>query len=62
MNVNKSVGQRLRDRIIGMPFPPDRAEELREVAAAQYLSMAGFCRGAVLRELDRIKTEKQKTA
>lgn len=60
INTRKAEGQRMRDKIVGMPFPPDRAEELKQVAASQYVTVACFCRALVLQELDRLKKEKGK--
>lgn len=59
MNPNppKTNGERMREYIIGVPFPPNRREELKRAAEKQYLPVAAFCRRAILMEMDRIKAE-----
>jgi hypothetical protein len=47
----------MREYIIGVPFPPNRREELKRAAEKQYLPVAAFCRRAILMEMDRIKAE-----
>lgn len=60
MNERKDDGERLRDRRIVVPFPPNRADELKRVSEERYLSMSAFCRMLILRELDRIEKSKAK--
>lgn len=56
-NPPKANGQRMRDCIIGVPFPPSRKAELMRVAKPRDKSVAAFCRRLILEELDRVKAE-----
>lgn len=60
MSERKDDDLRMRDRRIVVPFPPNRAEELKRVADERYLSMSAFCRMLILRELDRMERDRLK--
>ena len=60
MSERKDDSVRLRDRRIVVPFPPNRADELKRVADERYLSMSAFCRMLILRELDRMERDRMK--
>ena len=46
MNKKKTDQDRMRDRLIGVPFPPKLVPELQQIAEDMGLSMAGVLRFA----------------
>jgi hypothetical protein len=55
MNPKKTDGERMRDKIQGMPFPPERVQELESIAKSKGLSKSAFIRMCVLERLNEIK-------
>jgi hypothetical protein len=59
VNPPKKAGDRMRDYIIGVPFPPSRKKEIKRVSKALGLSVAAYLRTLGIADLDRIQLAKE---
>lgn len=59
MNPRKPDEERMRDCMIGVPFPRSRKGEVKRHADANGLSMAAWSRMIILNKLDEIKKQER---
>lgn len=58
MNPKKEKGQRCRQSMIGVTFPPDRIPEVKEAAKLHGLTVSSWARMTLYAALDDLKKEK----